>query len=109
MNIGNETFFLFGDHLCSASGVMNASGQIVEKSYYLPWGGTRGEETITSTDYRYTGWGDSTLFWRTFNRIIGIIQIHQADKIGPLWIQPIHFFIHQHGKSITLSVKIISA
>ncbi len=56
MNIGNETFFLFGDQLGSTSGVMNASGQIVEKGYYLPWGRTKGEETITSTDYRYTGW-----------------------------------------------------
>ena len=35
MNIGNETFFLFGDQLGSTSGVMNASGQIVEKGYYL--------------------------------------------------------------------------
>ena len=32
--------------------VMDASGQIVEKGYYMPWGGTRGDETITSTDAR---------------------------------------------------------
>ena len=48
MRIGNEPYLLFGDHLGSTSVVMDASGEVVEKGYYLPWGGTRGDETITS-------------------------------------------------------------
>jgi len=76
--------------------VMDASGQIVEKGYYMPWGGTRGDETITSTDYAYTGQmreGDIYYYgarWpkvpevklKGFDPFIG--RLMQADTIVPL-------------------------
>ena len=89
MRIGNEPYFLFGDHLGSTSVVLDASGQIVEKGYYLPWGGTRGDETITSTDYAYTGQmreGDIYYYGaRWYDPDIG--RFMQADTIVPLQVQ----------------------
>ena len=99
MRIGSETYFLFGDHLGSTSVVMDANGQIVEKGYYLPWGGTRGDETITSTNYGYTGQmreGDIYYYgarWpkvpeaklKGFDPDIG--RFMQADTIVPLQVQ----------------------
>ena len=89
MRIGNETYFLFGDHLGSTSVVLDANGQIVEKGYYMPWGGTRGEETITSTDYGYTGQmreGDIYYYGaRWYDPAIG--RFMQADTIVPLQVQ----------------------
>lgn len=34
---------------------MDASGQVVEKGYYMPWGGERGNQEISLTDYGYIG------------------------------------------------------
>lgn len=48
-------YFLFSDHLGSSSVVIDASGQVVEEGYYMPWGEQRGDESITTTDYGYTG------------------------------------------------------
>ena len=39
----------------STSVVMYASGQVVEEGYYMPWGGERGDQGISTTDYGYTG------------------------------------------------------
>ena len=55
MRTGQGAYLLFSDHLGSSSIVMDASGQVVEEGYYMPWGGQRGDEGIATTDYGYTG------------------------------------------------------
>jgi len=89
MRTGGEAYLLFGDHLGSSSLLVKADGTIAEKAYYLPWGGTRGEETITSTDYGYTGQmreGDIYYFGaRYYDPAIG--RFMQADTIVPLNVQ----------------------
>ena len=89
MRTGGEAYLLFGDHLGSSSVVMNANGEVVEKAFYLPWGGTRGEEAITSTDYGYTGQmkeGDIYYYGaRYYDPAIG--RFMQADTIVPLDVQ----------------------
>jgi RHS repeat-associated protein len=47
--------YLLGDHLGSASTVVNASGQIVSQSRYLPFGELLWEDGTSPTDYTYTG------------------------------------------------------
>ena len=55
MRTGQGAYLLFSDHLGSTSVVMDAGGQIVEKGFYMPWGGQRGDQGISTTDYGYTG------------------------------------------------------
>ncbi len=55
MRTEQGAYLLFSDHLGSTSVVMDAGGQIVEKGFYMPWGGERGDQGITTTDYGYTG------------------------------------------------------
>jgi RHS repeat-associated protein len=68
---------------------MNANGELVEKAYYLPWGGERGDTSITSTDYGYTGQmreGDIYYYGaRWYDPAIG--RFMQADTIVPLQVQ----------------------
>ena len=89
MRTGGEAYLLFGDHLGSSSLLVRADGTEAEKAYYLPWGGTRGEETITSTDYGYTGQmreGDIYYYGaRYYDPTIG--RFMQADTIVPLNVQ----------------------
>ena len=89
MRDANGIYFLLSDHLGSSSVVIDESGQVVEKGYYMPWGGTRGEETITSTDYAYTGQmreGDIYYYGaRWYDPAIG--RFMQADTIVPADIQ----------------------
>lgn len=47
--------YLYGDQLGSMSVVADASGSLVSKMLYEPWGTTRDEEGSESTDYAYTG------------------------------------------------------
>ena len=54
MRTGQGAYLLFSDHLGSTSVVMDAGGQIVEKGFYMPWGGQRGDQGISTTDYGYT-------------------------------------------------------
>jgi len=89
MRDANGVYFLLSDHLGSTSVVIDESGQIVEKGYYMPWGGTRGDETITSTNYGYTGQmqeGDIYYYGaRWYDPAIG--RFMQADTIVPLQVQ----------------------
>jgi RHS repeat-associated protein len=99
MRIGNETYFLFGDHLGSSILLVRGEGTVAEKAYYLPWGGTRGGETISSSAYAYTGQmreGDIYYYnarWpkvpeaklKGFDPDIG--RFMQADSIVPLQVQ----------------------
>lgn len=89
MRTGGEAYLLFGDHLGSSSVVMKANGEVVEKAYYLPWGGERGDTSITSTDYGYTGQmreGDIYYYGaRWYDPSIG--RFMQADTIVPLNVQ----------------------
>ena len=89
MRKDERTYLLFSDRLGSSSVVMKANGELVEKAYYLPWGGTRGEEAITSTDYGYTGQmreGDIYYYGaRWYDPSIG--RFMQADTIVPLQVQ----------------------
>ena len=68
---------------------MNANGDMFEKAYYLPWGGERGNTSITSTDYGYTGQmreGDIYDYGARWNDpTIG--RFMQADTIVPLQVQ----------------------
>ena len=70
----------------STSIVMDASGQIVEKGDYMPWGGERGDEGISTTDYGYTGQmqeGDIYYYGaRWYDPDIG--RFMQADSIVPM-------------------------
>ena len=91
--------FFLSDHLGSTSVVLDASGQVVEKGYYFPWGGTRGDKTISSTAYAYTGQmreGDIYYYnarWlkvpeakpKGFDPQLG--RFMQADTIVPLQVQ----------------------
>ena len=79
--------------------LVRADGTIAEKAYYLPWGGERGNTSITSTDYGYTGQmreGDIYYYgarWpqvpeaqsKGFDPTIG--RFLQADTIVPLQVQ----------------------
>jgi RHS repeat-associated protein len=47
--------YLLGDHLGSVSTVVDASGQIVSQSRYLPFGELLWEDGASPTDYTYTG------------------------------------------------------
>jgi RHS repeat-associated protein len=47
--------YLLGDHLGSVSTVVNASGQIISQSRYLPFGELLWEDGTSPTDYTYTG------------------------------------------------------
>jgi RHS repeat-associated protein len=47
--------YLLGDHLGSVSTVVDASGQIVSQSRYLPFGNVLWEDGDSPTDYTYTG------------------------------------------------------
>jgi len=99
MRTGSETYLLFGDHLASSILLVRGEGTVAEKAYYLPWGGTRGDETITSTAYAYTGQmreGDIYYYnarWlkvpeakpKGFDPSIG--RFMQADTIVPLQVQ----------------------
>ena len=89
MRNDERAYLLFSDHLGSSSVVMNANGEVVEKAFYLPWGGTRGEEAITSTDYGYTGQmkeGDIYYYGaRYYDPAIG--RFMQADTIVALNVQ----------------------
>ena len=55
MRDANGVYFLLSDHLGSSSVVIDESGQKVETGYYLPWGGQRGDQQGSLTDYGYTG------------------------------------------------------
>jgi len=99
MRTGSETYLLFGDHLASSILLVRGEGTVAEKAYYLPWGGTRGDETITSTAYAYTGQmreGDIYYYgarWpkvpeakpKGFDPQLG--RFMQADSIVPLQVQ----------------------
>jgi RHS repeat-associated protein len=69
--------------------LVRGEGTVAEKAYYLPWGGTRGDETITSTAYAYTGQtreGDIYYYGaRWYDPSIG--RFMQADTIVPLQVQ----------------------
>ena len=69
--------------------LVKADGTIAEKAYYLPWGGERGNTSITSTDYGYTGQmreGDIYYYGaRWYDPAIG--RFMQADTIVPLQVQ----------------------
>jgi RHS repeat-associated protein len=47
--------YLLGDHLGSVSTVVDASGEIVSQSRYLPFGELLWEDGTSPTDYTYTG------------------------------------------------------
>ena len=47
--------YLLGDHLGSVSTVVNASGEIISQSRYLPFGELLWEDGASPTDYTYTG------------------------------------------------------
>ena len=47
--------YLLGDHLGSVSTVVNASGEIISQSRYLPFGEVLWEDGTSPTDYTYTG------------------------------------------------------
>ena len=47
--------YLLGDHLGSVSTVVNASGEIISQSRYLPFGELLWEDGTSPTDYTYTG------------------------------------------------------
>ena len=82
----NGVYFLLSDHLGSSSVVMDASGQVVEEGYYMPWGGERGDQGISTTDYGYTGQmqeGDIYFYnSRWYDPAIG--RFMQADSIVPM-------------------------
>ncbi len=50
MRTGQGAYLLFSDHLGSSSVVLDASGQVVEEGYYMPWGEQRGDQGISTTD-----------------------------------------------------------
>ena len=85
MRTGQGAYLLFSDHLGSTSIVMDASGQVVEEGYYMPWGGERGDQGISTTDYGYTGQmreGDIYYYGaRWYDPAIG--RFMQADTIVP--------------------------
>jgi RHS repeat-associated protein len=89
MRTGQGAYLLFSDHLGSTSVVMDASGQVVEEGYYMPWGGERGDQGISTTDYGYTGQmkeGDIYYYGaRWYDPVIG--RFMQADTIVPADIQ----------------------
>ena len=88
MRNDERAYLLFSDHLGSSL-LVRADGTEAEKAYYLPWGGTRGEEAITSTDYGYTGQmrEDDIYYYgaRWYDPAIG--RFMQADTIVPLQVQ----------------------
>ena len=106
MRSGSETYLLFGDHLASSILLVRGEGTVAEKAYYLPWGGTRGDETITSTAYAYTGQmreGDIYYYnarWpkvpeakpKGFDPDIG--RFMQAGTIVPLQVGSVAYFIY---------------
>jgi len=77
--------YLLSDHLGSSSVVIDESGQVVEEGYYMPWGGERGDQGISTTDYGYTGQmreGDIYYYGaRWYDPSIG--RFLQADTIVP--------------------------
>ncbi|NLB71838.1 MAG: hypothetical protein GX797_07540, partial [Chloroflexi bacterium] len=103
---GSETYLLFGDHLASSILLVRGEGTVAEKAYYLPWGGTRGDETVTSTAYAYTGQkqeGDIYYYnarWpkvpeakpKGFDPDIG--RFMQAGTIVPLQVGSVAYFIY---------------
>ena len=88
MRNDERAYLLFSDHLGSSL-LVRADGTIAEKAYYLPWGGERGDTSITSTDYGYTGQmkeGDIYYYGaRWYDPSIG--RFMQADTIVPLNVQ----------------------
>jgi RHS repeat-associated protein len=82
----NGVYFLLSDHLGSSSIVMDASGQVVEEGYYMPWGGERGDQGIATTDYGFTGQmqeGDIYFYnSRWYDPQLG--RFMQADTIVPM-------------------------
>ena len=99
MRDANGVYFLLSDHLGSSSVVIDESGQIVESGYYLPWGGQRGDEGITATDYGYTGqMKEDDIYYYNARwpqvpeaQRVGfdpdISRFMQADSIVPLQVQ----------------------
>ncbi len=112
MRTGSETYLLFGDHLASSILLVRGEGTVAEKAYYLPWGGTRGDETITSTAYAYTGQmreGDIYYYgarWpkvpeakpKGFDPQLG--RFMQADTIVPLQVGSAAYFIYTHHSGL---------
>jgi len=81
--------YLYGDQLGSVSAVADASGSLVSKTLYEPWGTTRYENGDDITEYGYTGQmqeGDIYFYnARWYDPQLG--RFMQPDTIVPLQVQ----------------------
>lgn len=77
------------DQLASVSAVADASGNLVSRTLYQPWGTTRYSQGTNPTDYAYTGQiqeGDIYFYQsRWYDPQLG--RFMQADTIIPLQVQ----------------------
>lgn len=81
--------YLYGDQLGSVSTVADASGSLVSRTLYEPWGEIRHTEGTSPTEYGYTGQmqeGDIYFYnARWYDPAIGSFM--QPDTIVPLQVQ----------------------
>ncbi len=79
--------YVLSDHLGSTSTIVDASGDYVARTGYMPWGGERFSTADIPTDYRYTGQrleDDLGIYYynaRWYDPSIG--RFLQADTIVP--------------------------
>lgn len=89
MNNNGVVSYLYGDQLGSVSVVADASGNLVSRTLYKPWGEIRYTQGTSQTDYGYTGQkqeGDIYFYnARWYDPQLG--RFMQADTIVPLQVQ----------------------
>ena len=81
--------YLYGDQLGSVSTVADASGSLVSRTLYEPWGEIRHTEGTSPTEYGYTGQmqeGD-IYFYNARWYDPAIVSFMQPDTIVPLQVQ----------------------
>ena len=89
---GADTLYFHKDHLNSSTVMTRQDGAVYESTQYLPYGGQRGANDITETDYKFTdqeldrSTGLYNYDARLYDPVIG--RFVSADSVVPKWYDP---------------------
>jgi RHS repeat-associated protein len=89
---GGETYYFHKDHLSSSTLMTRPDGTVYQRTDYLPYGGTKGSDDITVTDYKFTDQEQDSEIGlynydaRLYDPVIG--RFISADSIVPDLFDP---------------------